>query len=237
MAEIKISEMAELTTAPDNAIIPIVSGGANYKITKANLLAVYEITSFVHATTLYEVGTVLANPAFTAAHSVTPDTLTLTNNQNGESKNVVGTPNSFTSSQSYTFSTPSYSVTWTLTGAKGGSDTAQDTATAAQRNFAAVVAAGASLATIVAAATYNTLDTNGSFNFSLTSAGGSERGAFAFPTRYGTPTLKDADTGFGVGITLIGTSSYTNAQGYAENYDRYQIDSPFIGTKNFEATN
>jgi hypothetical protein len=201
-------------------------------------MSAYDITSFVHANTLYEVGTVLSNPAFTAAHSETPTALVLTNNSgNGESKNVVATPTSFTSSFSYTFSTPSTSFTWTLTGTKITVDTATRTASAAQRNFAGVAATGSSLATIVAAATYTTLDTNGTFSFTVTSTGGSQRAVFAFPTRYGTPTVKDADTGFGVGITLIGTSSYLNAQGYSENYDRYELDSAFVGTKTFDVTN
>jgi hypothetical protein len=197
----------------------------------------YDILTFTHAQSLYEVGTVLATPSFAATHSQTPDTLVLTNNQNGESKDVHATPTSFTSSQSYTFATPSYSVTWTLTGTKITSDVATRTASAAQRNFAGVATAAATLAAIVAAATYTTLDTNGTFSFSATSAGGSERVCIAFPTRYGTPTVTDADTNLGVGITLIGTSSYANASGYSENYDRYSFDSAFIGTKNFNVAN
>jgi hypothetical protein len=199
-------------------------------------LDAFEITSF-STTTLVETSQTIT-PAFTSAQNRTPTSLVLTNNANGESKSVVATPTSFSTSISVQRTTPNQTYVYTLTGSDGiDADVATVTITWGQRNFAGVATAAASLATIVAAATYTTLDTNGSFTFSATSAGGSERVCFAFPTRYGTPTVEDDDTGLGVGITLIGTSSYTNAQGYSENYDRYSFDSAFIGTKTFNVAN
>jgi hypothetical protein len=198
--------------------------------------SIFDITAF-STTTLVETSQSIT-PAFTSAQNITPTTLTLTNNANGESKNVVVTPTSFSTSIAVQRTTPNQTYTYTLTGSDGlRSDAASVTITWGQRNFGGVAATGSSLATIVAAASYTTLDTNGTFSFAITSTGGSQRGVFAFATRYGTPTVTDNDTGFGVGITLIGTSSYTNAQGYSENYDRYELDSPFIGTKTFNVAN
>jgi hypothetical protein len=220
-------------TVADNGSILKVVGGVWAAAPASN----YDITSFTTTSNLVETGQTIT-PSFTAAHNRTPTSLVLTNSANGESKNVVGTPNNFSTSIAVQRTTPNQSYTYTLTGGDGFStDIATVTITWGQRNFAGVAASGASLATIVAAATYNTLDTNGTFSFTVTSTGGSQRAVFAFPSRYGVPTVKDADTGLGVGITLIGTSSYTNAQGYSENYDRYEFVSAFTGTATFDVTN
>jgi hypothetical protein len=224
--------LPSVTAGDDGSVLKVVSG-AWAVVPDTD----YAITSFTATSTLVECGQSIT-PSFTAAHSRTPTALTLTNNANAESRNVVGTPTNFATLLAVVRNTPNQTYTYTLTGSDGFvGDTAIVTITWGQRNFAGVAATGASLATIVSAATYTSLDTNGTFSFTVTSTGGSQRAVFAFPTRYGVPTVKDADTGFGVGITLIGTSSYTNAQGFAENYDRYELDSAFVGTKTFDVTN
>jgi hypothetical protein len=221
-----------VTVADNGSVLKVVGG-----VWVAAPASDYDITTFTSATTLVETGQSIT-PSFTAAHNRTPVTLTLTNNANGESKNVVGTPTNFSTSIAVQRNTPNQTYVYTLTGSDGfDADVATLTITWGQRNFAGVAASGSSLATIVAAATYTTLDTNGTFSFTTTSTGGSQRAVFAFPSRYGVPTVKDNDTGFGVGITLIGTSAYVNAQGYSENYDRYELDSAFVGTKTFDVTN
>jgi len=229
MSETKFSEQPELTTAPGDAFLPIVSGGVNYRITKANLFAVYDITSFVHANTLYETGTVLANPAFTAAHSIAPDALVLTNNQNGESKSVVGTPNSFTSSQSYTFATPSYSVTWTLTGTKGTVDTAQRTASAAQKTYWGISSSPADTEAFIEALASSALDTDAARTITV-SPTGAQKIYFAHPTRYGTPTFFIGGVLEGGFIVRSTTISVTNAQGYAENYTLWESVTAGLGS-------
>lgn len=188
----------------------------------------YDITSFAHANTLYEVGTVLANPAFTAAHSQTPDTLLLTNNQNVESKDVHATPTSFTSSQSYTFATPSYSVTWTLTGTKITSDVATRTASAAQKSFWGISTTPANTEAFVEALASSALDTDAARSFTV-NATSTNKIYFAHPTRYGTPTFTVG--GFEGGFTLrSSTISVTNAQGYTENYSLWESDVAGLGS-------
>jgi hypothetical protein len=216
----------------DNGSILRVVGGV-WTVGPAND---YDITSFT-TTTLVECGQSIT-PTFAAAHNHVPTSLVLTNNANAEARNVVGTPNGFSTLLAVVRNTPNQTYVYTLTGSDGlTGDVANVTITWGQRNYAGVAASGSSHATMKAAATYNTLDTNGTFSFTVTSTGGSQRACFLFPSRYGVPTLKDADTGFGVGITYVGTSSDTNAQGFSENYDRYELDSAFVGTKTFDVTN
>lgn len=235
----KFSEQPELTSAPADAMIPIVAGGVNYKITKANLLAAaYDITSFAAVTPTVEVGATVANPAFTAAHNHLPSvSLTLTNNKTGEAKNVLGTPTAPASSAgSQVLNTVGAQWIFTLTGVDvTGTDAATAAITARQKNFAGKPAVGnTSPATLAAGATYAVLDSDGAFTFTITDDGTHEV-QFMRRTAYGAPSyVKDSATGFGVSYTLVGTSSYTNAQGFAENFNLYKLDVAINGTKQIE---
>jgi hypothetical protein len=235
----KFSEQPELTAAPADAFVPIVSGGVNYRITKANLLAAgYDISSFAAVTPTVEVGATVTNPAFTAAHNHTPSaSLTLTNNKTGEAKNVLGTPTSFSSSAGgQVLNTVGGVWTFTLTGVDvTGSDARTASITARQKNFAGKPTVGnTSPATLAAGATYAVLDADGAFSFPITDDGTHEI-QFMRRTAYGAPSfVKDSATGFGVSYTLVGTSSYTNAQGFAENFNLYKLDVAINGTKTID---
>ena len=53
---------------------------------------------------------------------------------------------------------------------------------------------------------------------------------FASPKRYGTPSFKDKDTGFGADFTLVdGNVAFTNASGYEEAYQLYRSTHPALG--------
>lgn len=53
---------------------------------------------------------------------------------------------------------------------------------------------------------------------------------FASPKRYGTPSFKDKDTGFGADFTLVdGNIAFTNASGYEEAYQLYRSTHPALG--------
>lgn len=53
---------------------------------------------------------------------------------------------------------------------------------------------------------------------------------FASPTRHGTPSFKDKDTGFGADFALVdGNVSFTNASGYEETYQLYRSTHPALG--------
>lgn len=191
------------------------------------------VTSFAPAVSLYECSQSVINPSFTASYNLAPTTALLSNNANGESKDVHATPTAFASSQTYQKTTPNQSVTWTLTTSNGNRTCS---ATWSQRSYAGVVASGASLATLISAATYTSLGTARAFSFTLTDDG-THKGQFSYPARYGAPaTVKDRATGFGIGYVLLGAFSRTNAQGFAESYNQYEFVSTFNTTITVDVT-
>lgn len=231
---IRISEMDEVTIVPSDALIPIVVAGENKKVTRANLFApAYDITSFAASVSVVEVGATVTNPTFTAAHNHTPTSLVLTNNKTAESKNVVATPTSFASSAgSQVLNTVGASWVFTLTGADGsGTDAQNATIVARQKNLAGKPAVGnTNPATLAAGATYSALASSGVFSFTITDDGTHEI-QFMRRTAYGAPSsVKDSATGFGVSYTLVATASYTNAQGFSENFNIYKLDVAVNGT-------
>lgn len=238
---LKFSELPELTAAPPDAFIPIVSGGLNKRISVANLTApAYDITSFAAVTPTVEVGATVTNPAFTAAHNHLPSvSLTLTNNKTAESKNVLGTPTTPTSSAgSQVLNTVGGQWVFTLTGVDvTGSDAPTAAITARQRNVAGVVATGnTSTATLYAAQVHNALASSGAFTFTFTDDGTHEV-QFMRRSAYGAPTsVKDNATGFGVSYSLVGTYSWTNPSGFAETFNLYKLDNPVNGTKTIVVT-
>jgi hypothetical protein len=230
MPEIKISEMTELATAPDNAVIPIVSGGVNYKITKANLLAdAYDITAFAASSATLEIGATATAPAFTASHNKTPTSLVLTNNDNGESKNVVGTPGSFTSSQNYTKTANNASVTFTLTGGDGVDTDARTAAISWRpRVYHGIGAAGLSTEAHIEALASSALQSSRATSYT-DNATGANHLYFACPTSYGTPTFTVG--GFEGGFSLVSDAiSVTNANGVNQVYQLWVSDVAGLGS-------
>jgi hypothetical protein len=61
-------------------------------------------------------------------------------------------------------------------------------------------------------------------------AGATQRIAFVIPSRYGTPTFKDAETGFQAGFYKASTFAFTNASGYTENYDVWLSTNAGLGS-------
>lgn len=197
------------------------------------------ITGFNVVSTLVETGITIVNPTFTASYNSTPVTVTLTNNFDSESKDVSSTPNSFASSHSFLFATPNLTITFINTATLSGSPNATANASiiSGQKTFGGIVTTGSSLATLIAGSTTNSLRTGRGFSFTVTGTGGTSRAQWAYPTRYGTPaTVKDHSTGFGIAYNLIGTTSYTNAQGYSENYNQYETISSFTGALTLDIT-
>jgi len=194
------------------------------------------ITAFAAVTPIVELGSTVVNPAFTAAENAVPTTLLLTNNADSESKDVHSTPTSFASAHSFTKSTFNQSVQFTISATLGASSASRAASiTWGQRIFAGVVAAGASLATLVAAASVTTLGLSRVASFALTDDG-THKMQFACRTGYGTPVFKDAVTGFALAITKVGDFSFTNASGAIESYQQWELDNPFNGTLNWAVT-
>lgn len=190
------------------------------------------INSFAPAVPVVEAGATIANPAFAASYSSAPTTALLTNSFDGEVKDVHATPTSFASGHSFLRTTPNQQVVFTLTCTQPPSVAPPPVTcviTWGQRSFAGVVASGASLAALVAAATYTTLNIARAFSFTLTDDG-THKMQFAYPTRYGPPVVKDHSTGFNIGFSLLGAFSRTNASGVTENYNQYEFAAAVNGT-------
>lgn len=190
--------------------------------------AAFDTTAFACTTPTLEVGATATNPAFTAAHNRTPTALTLTNNDNVESKDVHATPTSFTSSQGYTKTTNNASVTFTLTGSDGISG---DVATAAiawrPRVYWGTGASGGNTEAFIEALSGSALQSSRSGSFTV-NATGSLKIYWAAPASYGTPTFDVG--GFTGGFTLVSnTISVTNAHGVVQNYALYESDTPGLG--------
>ena len=179
--------------------------------------AAYNITSFATSSTLVQVSGALNTPAFTAAHTLTPTTLSLTDSEGTPAKNVVGTPTSFSSNGSFTKNLPNATVVFTLTGGDGiTTDTATRTVTWCNRVYYGAAVPGVFNEAFVEALSSSALQTSGNRTFTLAS-GPTQKKYFAFPTRLGGATVVIG--GFTYSWTVISTTiSVTNSDGYTENY-------------------
>lgn len=186
---------------------------------------------FSVTTSLVETGQNVVNPTFSATHTDPPTSLVLTNNYNVEAKNVLGTPTSFFSSQTYQRTTPNQTVVFTLTGSDGITVAVRTaTMTWCQKNFWGVSSTPANTEAFIEGLATSALDTNVGSAFGVT-AGGSNKIYFAHPTRYGTPTFTVG--GFAGGFILrSSTISVTNAQGFTENYSLWESVNAGLGATN-----
>lgn len=189
----------------------------------------YAITAFAATTSVVRVGATVSNPAFTATHSATPTSLLLTNTDNVESKNVVGTPTGFTSSQSYTKTTNNASVSFTITGSDGISSANRSAAISWRPDvYWGIGAAGGNTEAFIEGLASSELLASRVKTFAV-NATGSLRVYFAIPASYGTPTFTVG--GFSGGFSLVSaTIAVTNVNGVTQNYALYMSDTPGLGS-------
>lgn len=186
-----------------------------------------QVLTFGPVVGLYETSQSVVTPAFIASYSATPAAAVLTNDLNGESLDVSGTPTSFSSAQTYVRSTPNQSVTWTLTTSNG---TRTASATWGQKNFWGISTTPANTEAFIEGLASSQLSTNRGAAFTV-NATGANKIYLAIPSRYGTPTFTVG--GFVGGFILRGASiSVTNAQGFTENYDLWESVNAGLGTTN-----
>jgi hypothetical protein len=190
--------------------------------------AAYSITGFAASAAVLEIGATASNPAFTATHSRTPTSLLLTNTDNGESKNVVGTPTSFSSSQNYTKTANNATVTFTITGSDGVSPANRSASIAWRpRVYWGVAAHGLNSEAGIEGLSSSALQASRAASHTV-NATGSTRVYWSAPTSYGTPTFTVG--GFSGGFTLVSNSiSVTNTNGVAQNYQLWESDSAGLG--------
>jgi hypothetical protein len=247
----KITSLATPTAGTDAANKDYVDGAAGFSpsgtpvagyVVKWNGSApawapsnAYAITAFAAVAPILEIGATATNPAFTATHAPTPTTLLLTNTDNVESKNVVGTPTSFTSSQSYTKTTNNASVTFTATGSDGISAANRSAAiTWRPRVYWGVAAHGLNTEAGIEGLATSELLASRVKTFGV-NATGSLRTYFACPTSFGTPTFTVG--GFSGGFSLVSSSiTVTNIHGVAQAYQLWESDSAGLGSISVVAT-
>lgn len=212
----------------DNGSILKVVGGVWTKAPATD----YDITAMSAASPTLEIGATATNPAFTAAHNRTPTALTLTNTDNGESKNVVGTPTNPSSSQSYTKTANNATVTFTLTGSDGISgDTRTATIAWRPRVYWGIGAAGGNSEAFIEALASSALQSSRAGNHNA-NATGSNKIYWAAPASYGTPTFTVG--GFAGGFSLVSnTISVTNVNGVTQNYQLWESDVAGLGDTDF----
>lgn len=196
--------------------------------------AAYNITSFLAATSLVQMGATVVAPAFTAVHTLAPTSLVLTNSDNGEAKSVIGTPSAFTSSQNYTKSA-AVSVTFTLTGGDGiTTSVATRNITWCNRIYYGAAVPGVFNEAFVEALATSSLQTTGNRTFTL-AATATQKKYFAFPTRLGSATVVIG--GFTYSWTVVSTTiSVTNSDGFAENYTLIENENLGVASEIIQVT-
>jgi len=130
------------------------------------------------------------------------------------------------------------SITFTLTASDGtDTPTSTQTVTFGNKRFWGVstTASGYVEADVegLASSELATARTKSSFT---TTAGSGEYVLFAYPTREGTATFTDNDSGFAFAMESPETVSVTNASGYTENYYVYRSTNPNLGAVNVEVS-
>lgn len=223
------SGLPDVANVDGYAIIEVGGVYASRPILASYIVAAFDITGFSTSMTTREVGQAATTPAFTATFNRTPTAATLTNNSDAESKNVVGTPTSFSSSNTFTSSTNNASVTFTLTASEGGNtDTATTSVAWRPRVYYGATAVVVDTEVEIEALASSALASSRAATLSLT-AGSGEYLFYAFPSSYGTPTFTVG--GFSGGFSLVASAvSVTNAYGVTQNYDVWRSDNPNLGS-------
>lgn len=198
----------------------------------------YEITSFAGGVDV-EVGTTVANPAFTATYNRTPITATLTDNAGSPSKDVSSTPNSFTSDGTFTRNIYGSSVTFTLTAADAyGSDVKTTTYNWLQHIYWGVDSPGGGGSGFITGLSNSLLTSTLTHTFTVDAGNtaANKKIYIAYRTGYGPAAVSVGGLvgGFMIDSTTI---SVTNGHGFIENYTLLESDNVGLGVIKFTVTN
>jgi hypothetical protein len=197
------------------------------RLTQDMILPTYTIA--LAGGTLVEVSQTVNTPAFTASYNRTPSSAVLTDSEGNTPKNVIATPNSFSSNFNFTKNSFAAAVVFTLTSTDGYgvSKNTTTTYTWGQKTYHGVAAAGQTGQTFIKSLT-GVLSTSIGFNFT-DNAGPTQKIYYASRAAYGTPTFTVG--GFSGGFTLVSNSiSVTNTYGFTENYQLWESDNLGLGS-------
>ena len=168
---------------------------------------------------VYEIGKSVEAPDVTWSLNKTPAKQTL----NGETLDVDARSKVYAGNI-----TANKTYTLVVTGAKGETDSASASFTFYNGVYYGVGNDDATTEEIMAGLTKE-LRSDRKKTFTAT-AGKNQRHAFAIPSRYGTPTFKDVETGFQAGFDLSDTFQFTNSSGYTEEYKLWLSSNMELGS-------
>jgi hypothetical protein len=168
----------------------------------------------------YEMGRSVAAPTVSWSLNKTPASQSLNGEALGADVRSKAYSGNITSNKTYTLN---------VTGQKSEKDSASGSFTFYNGVYYGVMEDGAAIDS--AAVLKLTRELRGDRKKTFTAnAGAGQRHAFAIPSRYGTPTFKDAETGFQAGFYKASTFAFTNASGYTENYDVWLSTNAGLGS-------
>lgn len=120
------------------------------------------------------------------------------------------------------------SFTLVVTDERGATDSASTAISFLNGVYYGVLEDGAVIDSAAVLGLTRKLQGSKSLTFTV-NAGVGQKIVYVLPTRYGTPTFKDVDTGFQAGFYLADTISFTNASGYTEAYDVWLSTNAGLG--------
>lgn len=121
------------------------------------------------------------------------------------------------------------SFTLAVTDERGATDSASTSINFLNGVYCGVVTDGATIDSAAILKLTRELRGDRKKTFTANAAAG-QKHAFAIPSGYGTPTFKDAETGFQAGFYLAATIQFTNASGHTEEYDVWLSTNPGMGS-------
>ena len=123
--------------------------------------------------------------------------------------------------------TANQSFTLAVTDERGATDSASTSISFLNGVYYGVMEDGTTIDSVAVLALTRNLQGSRGITFTA-NAGATQRIAYAFPSRYGTPTFNVG--GFEGGFRKASTISFKNASGYTENYDVWLSDNVNLGS-------
>lgn len=228
------------STAPNQVLtrpFPTGDGDPVFINLTADMIApAYAVSLALTGATLVELGATVATPGFTASYTRTPAAAVLTDSEATPAKNVIATPNAFTSNGTFSKSAINAQVTFTLTANETGGPSRMGNAaiTWAPRLAFGPVAdpgGGGYTAAFILALASHPLGTSRAFTTTMNVAGG-QSVFVASPSAYGTPTFQIG--AFPGGFSLVQAAvSVVGTFGVPVPMDLYRSDQQGFGPNTF----
>lgn len=224
------------TLYPDGAV-PVVRTGVwvyDTRLTQDDIDPGFAIMGFAAGfATTNEIGTTIANPAFTASYNAALASAHILDGTHTDAIALPATSFAYGAGgipgRSYTQSTPNATQGFTLSVVplSGPTKTAGITAVWRAKTFYGAQTPASIDAAFIASLPTNGLASGFAGTYAIGTLGNTKKAYLSFPTSYGTPTIfKNAGTGFAVPFSKVGSAiAVTNGLGATVNYDVWASDN------------